>query len=193
MNGLPKDGLRGYPIWVYISIFILLLGPIFLSLFLPSYSEIFSTLGATVLMPIVCGYAMTVIFPLIDHFRGKKQIPFQTKPIKMILHSVLRIAIFISSLYLIFSVVTPAWHGAYAVYIQHHQPNIIDVMVSDQAAGFSFPPLVSNINTQSGKTFLWFYGHTLPLGQAQRYTITLLPYSNIVISADALPNATSTQ
>jgi hypothetical protein len=119
-------------------------------------------------MPIVCGYAMTVILPLIDDFRGQAQIPFQTKPMKMVL---------------ICSFVVPAWHGAYAVYIQHHKPAIIEVIVSDQGAGFSFPPLVSNIDTERGETYLWFYGHTLLLGHTQRYIITLLPYSNIMISA----------
>jgi len=155
--------------------------PIFVTQSLPVYASVISAIGAIILLPIFCACMILIPLPLIDHFRGVRPMPFDSKPIKMTFYAILRILICFAGFYVLLWLVIPAWRGAYDLYILKETPDVLKVTVQDQGQGLSFPPLAAPINTADLKSFFWFYGHTLSLGVTQSYTLTLLPHTNIVI------------
>lgn len=109
----------------------------------------------------------------------------------MTFYAVLRILISFAGLYVFVSLVIPAWRGAYTLYFQSGQPDVLSGVVDRQGSGLSFVPLVGGIQLRGHPDeFTWFYGHYLPYSETQVYTLTLLPRSNIVIDVTPL-NATS--
>jgi len=119
--------------------------------------------------------------------------PFNSKPAKMTFYAILRALLCFAGLYLFISLVIPTWRGAYALYIQGVQPDIVNGVVGRQGSGLSFVPLVGGIQLRGhAGEFTWFYGHYLPYSETQEYTLVLLPHSAIVIDVRPVSGATST-
>src|SRR5262249_22305260 len=157
---------------IYIIALVFLALPIFLSRMFPQDASLLSTYGALILLPIFSAYCLIVIVPLVNHLRGIRRMPFDTKPKKMMIYALLRVAIFAAGLYLIVIYLLPAWRGAYEMYFFSATPDVVSIVVQDQGSALSFPPLVGAINTPGdAQTFLWFYGRVLPLGNTNSYTL----------------------
>jgi hypothetical protein len=176
---------RKFPWYVYFIILLLYVMPIFITRAFPSYASLISATGAIVLLPIFSVYLIVQPLPLIDHFRGVRLMPFDTKPVKMTFYAILRVLICLAGFYVFVSLAIPAWRGAYDLYVAKDNPDVLNVVVQDQGLGLSFPPIAAAINTVDLKNYTWFYGRTLYLGDTQNYTITLLPHTNIVINVSA--------
>ena len=97
---------RKFPWYVYLILLLLYVLPIFLTQAFPDHASVISTVGAIILLPIFCAYLILAPLPLIEHFRGVRPMPFDTKPVKMIFYASLRILLCLAGFYVLRG---PSW------------------------------------------------------------------------------------